>query len=81
MTRFRATRSFLRSPGVDVTVGTLLELDDREAALLVSLQCVEPADARDRKRVVRHERVTWEPAREFEPLVPGTFAPPLRRIA
>ena len=52
-TRFRALRNFLRPPGVDVVVGDVLELDDEEAALFVSMAgTIEPVDARDRQRVV-----------------------------
>lgn len=67
-TKFRAVRNFLRRPGEDVTTGTMLELDDREAAELVALRAVEPLEARDRKRVIQHDGVTWAKVAEAPPL-------------
>ena len=52
----------------DVTTGTMLELDDVEASLLVNLGCVLPVEARDRKRVLSHPGITWAKAAECEPL-------------
>jgi hypothetical protein len=61
MTKFRALRNFLRGPGVDVVAGAVLELDDAEAALLVSMPgTVEPIDKRDQARVTAVDRITWE---------------------
>lgn len=63
--QFRAIRSFIRGPGVDIEKGTLLELDDTEATLLVSLECVEPATAEGMLRLVRGPGpVTWEEDRD-----------------
>ena len=79
MTRFKAIRSFLRRPGEVVMAGDLLELDDDEAMLLVSLACVLPVERRDQKRVIPGApRITWEKAAEAEPLAqwrpPAGFA-------
>lgn len=59
-TEFVAIRNFLRAPSVHVTLGDVLLLDDKEAANLVNLDAVEPRHARDRKRLMASERVTWE---------------------
>lgn len=64
MTKFRATRNFLRAPGVDVVAGAVLELDDREASELVGLAAVEPVNAADRRRLVSTPRAIWESATE-----------------
>jgi len=72
MTKFRALRNFLRRPGVDVTAGDVLELDDAEAALFVSMPgSVEPVDTRDRSRIVQVERVTWDGKPEDAQRSPG----------
>lgn len=69
MTRFKAIRNFLRRPGETVMAGDVLTLDDTEASLLVNLRCVEPIDARDRKRVVSgNDAVQWQLVAQAEPI-------------
>jgi len=65
--RFVALRNFLRRPGEHVLSGDVLELDDAEAALFVSMPgTVEPVDKRDRSRIVSTERVTWDAPADHE---------------
>jgi hypothetical protein len=76
MTRFRALRNFLLRPGVDVVAGDMLELDDAEAMLFVSMPgTVEPVDKRDRHRVVSAPRIMWESPADHEQHRPGCWVP------